>query len=224
MQRLKNLHLLLVEDDVQIRQSFVKTLSHFFDTIHEASNGIEALELFHQHRIDFVLTDFAMPQMSAPQFIKTLRQYNPTLPIAIISNYDDKETILECIPLHLIGYIFKPLTYTKLKTFLEETLLPTLEATKRHFTFTHDTYMEGTKLCVRKVVHTLTLYEMRLIEMLALHWGDVVPFVALESYVYGDESLNKSGLKNLVYRIKKKYDFPYIQNIKELGYTLEVPQ
>ena len=75
-------------------------------------------------------------------------------------------------------------------------------------------------LCVEGELHTLTLLEKRLIELLIAYNGRPVTLAQIEEHLYHGEPVESSGIKNLVYRIKKKYGFNKIRNVKEVGYLL----
>ena len=59
-------------------------------TLLTARDGIEALEVFRQHREDIccVITDLTMPRMDGWETLAALRQLQPTLPVILASGYD----------------------------------------------------------------------------------------------------------------------------------------
>jgi CheY-like chemotaxis protein len=52
-----------------------------------ASNGIEGLRIFHQNSIDVVVLDYSMPGMDGGQVAAAMREFNPTVPILLLSAY-----------------------------------------------------------------------------------------------------------------------------------------
>ena len=94
---LKNMTLLLVEDDEELRNSIKELLSIFFKNIFVASNGLEALEIYSKNSINLIITDYVMPIMNGCDFCKEIRQKNKKIPLVIMSNYSDKEKLLKSI-------------------------------------------------------------------------------------------------------------------------------
>lgn len=83
----KDLKILVVEDDPIIRFTLVKMLKHRFDTVENAANGQNALDIIADHNFDVIVTDLQMPVMDGYSMIKKLRdEENPT-PIIVCSAY-----------------------------------------------------------------------------------------------------------------------------------------
>ncbi len=83
--------ILLVEDEVGVRQLVREMLHRLGYKIHEASGGADALRIFAQHRntIDLLLTDVIMPQMSGRDLAERLKAQQPSLKVLYISGYTD---------------------------------------------------------------------------------------------------------------------------------------
>ena len=77
--------ILIIDDEPAIRRLLVRVLRKAGHTTHEASNGDEGIELFHQVHPELVITDIVMPDMEGIEMIRKLRQAAPTLPILAIS-------------------------------------------------------------------------------------------------------------------------------------------
>lgn len=61
LKQLSSLTVLVVDDDPKQLDFLKNLLSHFFTTIVCASNGKDALDIFHSVKIDVVFTDYVMP-------------------------------------------------------------------------------------------------------------------------------------------------------------------
>lgn len=81
--------LLLVEDEDSVRRLARKILDRQGYTVLEASNGVEALEVFNDRgaEIDLVVSDVVMPLMSGAELMDRLRALRPELPILLMSGY-----------------------------------------------------------------------------------------------------------------------------------------
>ena len=82
------LRVLVVEDMVIIRNGIVALLKkkYNFDVL-VASNGLEAIDILNEFKVDFILTDIKMPKCDGIGLIKKIRDENLEIPIVIISGY-----------------------------------------------------------------------------------------------------------------------------------------
>ena len=86
---------LVVEDDVALRQMFCRVLTHSGFQPLDAENAEIALEIMVHEYIDIIITDVMMPGMGGFDFVRTLRSSGYTLPILVITAKDqfaDKQT------------------------------------------------------------------------------------------------------------------------------------
>lgn len=112
------MNLLIVEDENIIRQGLIITvgkLSFQFQSIYEAANGLEALELCRQYKPDLILTDIKMPLMDGLTFIKNCRELLPASYIIILSGYDDFRFAQQAIKYGVTDYLLKPSSTKELK-------------------------------------------------------------------------------------------------------------
>lgn len=82
--------ILLVEDEVAIRNTTRAMLESGGWTVLTARDGAEALEIARdiRYKIDLVVTDIAMPVMSGRQLVREMRAEQPTLSVLLISGHD----------------------------------------------------------------------------------------------------------------------------------------
>ncbi len=83
--------ILLVEDELGVRQLVCEMLLRLGYQILQASGGAEALRLFEQHQgsIDLLITDVIMPQMSGRELAQRLKAVQSSLKVLYISGYTD---------------------------------------------------------------------------------------------------------------------------------------
>ncbi len=82
---------LLVEDDARLREMTTLALVQFGFTVLQARDGVEAVEVFGQHRdeISCLLSDLTMPRMGGWETISALRAIRHDLPVVLASGYDE---------------------------------------------------------------------------------------------------------------------------------------
>jgi len=118
MQKLKELvsglKLLYIEDDELIRNEFVRTLKRLFNNIEVEIDGKKGLEkVIKDNKIDLIITDINMPNMSGLEMIKSIRNlenHKKEIPIIIFSAYNNSDYLLKAIEYGVDGFIEKPLS------------------------------------------------------------------------------------------------------------------
>ncbi|WP_025209674.1 EAL domain-containing protein [Hippea sp. KM1] len=110
----ENITVLYVEDDDSIRLETIQLLSHFFNNIEEAKDGLEGLEKFKKNRHDIVITDINMPKMDGITMVKKIKEIDRKVPILIITAFNNMEYLLESIKIGVYGYIIKPIDIDQL--------------------------------------------------------------------------------------------------------------
>lgn len=90
MSKLKEAHVLYVEDN-PINQSLMKNiLNDLVASYAHASDGREGLELLqHDEQINIVLTDLNMPGIDGEEMIEKIKAMGRQVPIIIVSSYTD---------------------------------------------------------------------------------------------------------------------------------------
>ena len=99
-------NILLVEDNIEMRAYLKDVLQAY--TIYEATNGLEALEVLKAQEIDFIITDYMMPQMDGYEFIKTVKTKGYSTPILMLTARTDFEGKMNVLQLGIDDYITKP--------------------------------------------------------------------------------------------------------------------
>ena len=106
------MRVLLADDEVIIRNLIKQLLAPLqppVEIVAEATNGKEAIELCKRYRPDVVITDIRMPKMGGLELLEQLRSENPTLPIILISAYDDFDYAKKALKNGAFDYLLKPI-------------------------------------------------------------------------------------------------------------------
>jgi len=78
-------HILIIDDEVQIREVLRTVLERVGYTVSEAGDGVEGLRVYAKGGIDLVVTDIIMPQKGGIDTIMDLRRDFPEVKIIAIS-------------------------------------------------------------------------------------------------------------------------------------------
>ena len=103
--------LMIVDDSNVIRNRTSRGTSRMdIEVVATATNGLEAVELFKQHRPDIVTMDLTRPKMDGLECIYELTDIDPNANILVISALSDKATGIKALQLGARGFICKPFT------------------------------------------------------------------------------------------------------------------
>ncbi len=107
----KNIKILVVDDFSTMRRIIRKLLTELgFTNIVEAEDGAKALTILKRERIDFVLTDWNMPNMTGLELLEEIRR-TPELtkiPVLMVTAESKREQITQAAMSGVNGYIVKP--------------------------------------------------------------------------------------------------------------------
>ncbi len=116
---------LVVDDSPTMRRIVINALKTFgYNDVIEAGDGQEALEKLRQNKVDFVITDWNMPNMSGLDLTKAIRSdaQLSNLPILMVTTRGLKQDIIEALKARVNNYVVKPFTPQVLKEKLDAVL------------------------------------------------------------------------------------------------------
>lgn len=123
-------HVIIVDDDELIRKGLERVIQWEkmgFLVSGTFSNGVEALDFIKGQKVNVILTDIKMPQMSGLDLIDEAKKYRPEIKAVIISGYGDFELAKQALLLKVEDYLLKPLgeqdvekVFLKLRKTLDE--------------------------------------------------------------------------------------------------------
>ena len=117
---------LVVDDSPTMRRIVINALKTFGHTdVVEAGDGVEALDqLKKEGNIDFVVTDWNMPNMTGLELTQAIRGSGEfaTLPILMVTTRGLKQDIVDALKARVNNYVVKPFTPQVLKEKIEAIL------------------------------------------------------------------------------------------------------
>lgn len=115
-------HILVVEDNADMRELFCTVLSDSgYHTI-PASDGIDALNIMEKEYIDLIVADIMMPHMNGYELVQSLRDVGYTLPILIVTAKDQFEDMQRAFHVGTDDYMIKPINVKELVLRVEALL------------------------------------------------------------------------------------------------------
>ena len=114
--------ILVVDDELLIRDLLYDFFQQQGWNIAIAENGERALEILRSRKIDLMLTDIKMPQMDGLALTTQVRSLYPKIPVVLMTGYPSVETAVEGIKAKVGDYIIKPFNINKLFKVLKSQL------------------------------------------------------------------------------------------------------
>ncbi len=104
----KNLRILLVDDEAELRKSIVRTLKMEDYEVVEAGNGQEAKEILGQEKFDLVISDVKMPIMHGIALLHHVKKTQANLPFIMITGFSEVMEATEAYEIGAAGFLTKP--------------------------------------------------------------------------------------------------------------------
>jgi len=118
-----NMNLLVVDDFSTMRRIIKNILRQLgFTNIEEADDGTTAWEIINQGGIDFVISDWNMPQMTGIELLRKVRASEEfgDMPFLMVTAEAQQENVIEAVQAKVSNYIVKPFTAETLKQKIDK--------------------------------------------------------------------------------------------------------
>jgi DNA-binding NtrC family response regulator len=114
--------ILIVDDDVAIRELLKEFFQGLGYEINTATNGSEALTMISQNDFDCIISDHVMPDMNGLDLLEQLVDKKKKVPFLMITGYPTIETAVEVMKQGAYDYITKPLQLEDVRIKVERAL------------------------------------------------------------------------------------------------------
>ncbi len=125
---LENIRVLLVDDSSMARKYIRRVLANL-GIIHfiEADNGAEAIQKLDREMVDFVVTDYNMPEMDGKALIEYIRNqsWQRSVPVLMVTSESDQGRLAAVQELGVVGVCDKPFEPSMVKQLLGKMLAET---------------------------------------------------------------------------------------------------
>lgn len=221
--------ILVVDDDADLLDLTGYALRREGFTVVQALDGEQALRRWETEEPDLVLLDANMPKMNGFEVCRTIRQASTT-PVIMLTARDDEEDILQGLELGADDYVTKPFSAKQLIARIKAVIRrcqgdpfrqPVSELRAGDLVLdlqSHEAKKGGAAV-------QLTPLEFRLLYMLAMNEGRVIPYDRLVEYAWGYDGGDSSLLKTHMSHIRSKLGIGgsgagSIRAIPGVGYSL----
>ena len=220
---------LLVEDDVDLLDLTSYALRREGYTVLAAIDGQQALARWEAEQPDIVLLDVNMPKLNGFEVCRRIRQEGQT-PVIMLTAQDEDEDIVRGLTLGADDYVTKPFSAKQLTSRMKAVLrrsatdsyqraVAQLKAGDLHLDLqSHEASKGGTPV-------QLTVLEFKILYLLAMNEGRVIPYSRLVEYAWGYAGGDASLLRTHIFHLRSKLELPSegpgsIKVVPGVGYSL----
>lgn len=217
------LQILVVEDDQDIQELLQNYLENEGYQVVVASDGEEAIDMFHKENPALVLLDIMLPKLDGYSVCKNMREESD-VPIIMLTALDSEHNQIQGFDLKIDDYITKPFSIPLLLKKIEAVL----RRTSGHNITSKIVYknmvfdLEEYRVQIDDRSIDLTQREFELLKILLHNQGKILTRQMLLNRVwnydfYGEDRIVDTHIKNL----RKKLNVDYIKTIRGVGYRID---
>ena len=219
--------ILVVDDDLDLADVISFTLRRAGFEILLAYDGRAALDRWQSESPDLIILDINLPKLDGTKVCQQIRQQSDT-PIIMLTVRSNEDDIVRGLEIGADDYIVKPFSPRQLVARVEAVLrragspqVISSPITVNDFTFDpsrNEIQKDG------NIIAHLTPLESRLMEILMINNNHVLLTDTLIDNVWGPAGGDRTMLKQLVYRVRKKIESDlsnpvYLITVSGVGYT-----
>ena len=111
---------LIIDDDPSVRRSLeLHLIDEGFEVL-IAEDGELGVEKALRQEVGFVLLDLRLPKLDGFEVLKQIKAEKPSLPVVVITAFDDMQTAIKAIRLGAIDHLGKPLDLDQLDEVIDK--------------------------------------------------------------------------------------------------------
>lgn len=219
--------ILVVDDDLDLADVISFTLRRAgFETL-LAYDGSAALDRWQSETPDLIILDINLPKLDGTKVCQQIRQQSDT-PIIMLTVRSNEDDIVRGLEIGADDYIVKPFSPRQLVARVEAVLRRAGSPQVISSPITvNDLTFDPSRNEVQKdgsIIAHLTPLESRLMEILMINNDHVLLTDTLIDSVWGPGGGDRTMLKQLVYRVRKKIEIDpskpaYLMTVSGVGYT-----
>jgi DNA-binding NtrC family response regulator len=115
-------HMLIAEDEKNIREGLAAALELDGHEVTTAADGNEALKRFQKGDIDLVITDLRMPGLSGEELLGKILTETPGLPVIVLTGHGTVESAVKAMRAGAWDFLIKPVNLDYLSLLVKQAL------------------------------------------------------------------------------------------------------
>jgi two-component system sensor histidine kinase/response regulator len=112
--------ILIIEDEKQVRQSYIEMFTFFGYEVDAAIDGEEGIRLVNQNEYDIVVTDLNMPHVNGMEVLKYVKKKKPHVEVIVITGYATLENAIIAMKIGAYDYFTKPIDLEHVRIVLSK--------------------------------------------------------------------------------------------------------
>jgi two-component system, sensor histidine kinase and response regulator len=126
--------ILLIEDEVRLRDNLKTLLQHEGYHVTTAQNGAEGIKCLRKAFFDLVITDLVMPEVDGIQVLEYLKAYSPDTVVVVMTAYVSAGSAIDAMRKGAYDYLSKPFEFELMKATITRALEKAhLQKSLRHY-------------------------------------------------------------------------------------------
>ena len=217
------MRMLIVEDEKEIREGVSEYLSEVGYNVISAEDGMQAIELFKNSKIDLVILDIMLPKANGFVVLNKIRQES-NVPVIMLTAMSDDYTQIMSFDEKADDYITKPFSIIVLHKRIEALLRRGVKVSENKKWFYGDIEIDFEGYSARKNGENIDLKpkEIKLIELLLKYEGKVLTRAQILDNLWKiEEAPNDRVIDVYIKNIRKKLLLDCIVTVKGIGYKFE---
>lgn len=218
---LKNLKILIVEDEKRLAQLLKEAISDSFFKVIIAKDGIEGIKKYKSFKPDIIITDIMMPQLDGLDMTIKIKEIDSNIPIIVLSAHSEKEKLLKAIDVGINKYFIKPFDPDELIEHIKK-LAPKIE--KQKISLLKDTFIfdnNNFSLYKNELLINLTKREKEFIYLLIKNKNSLVKKEDIKTLLW-NEDVSDERLRTFIKRLRLKTSKDLVENVSSQGYLVSV--
>ncbi|HEY6560525.1 MAG TPA: EAL domain-containing response regulator [Polyangiaceae bacterium] len=107
---------LLVDDEPQVLRSLARNLSGCEFTVETFGSAEQAVQRVARGHVQVIVSDISMPGMSGLELLRAVRQYDPDLPVVLVTGLPAVESAAQAVEYGAFKYLMKPVERDALRS------------------------------------------------------------------------------------------------------------
>ena len=217
------INILIVEDEKEIREGVSEYLSEVGYSVISAEDGMQAIELFKNNKIDLVILDIMLPKANGFVVLNKIRQES-NVPVIMLTAMSDDYTQIMSFDEEADDYITKPFSIIVLHKRIEALLRRGVKVSENKKWCYGDIEIDFEGYSARKNGENIDLKpkEIKLIELLLKYEGKVLTRAQILDNLWRiEEAPNDRVIDVYIKNIRKKLLLDCIVTVKGIGYKFE---
>lgn len=106
--------ILVVEDNDFVRMQLIRFLEEGGHIVHEARDGLSALDVLRAQKINVVVLDLRMAPMDGIELVKTMQSQGLMKPVIVVTGDNNPDLLAEAARWHMSAVLMKPVQKDRL--------------------------------------------------------------------------------------------------------------